>query len=149
MTTQDHREAKAMTEQTYTAEQARKALDDMDDYARMETGVDAIGPRKVLEAFIEQAEQMMRAREMGEAVTAWMLRTGHGTAFHEGARPPVEDVGWTPLYTAPRAVVPDGWKLVPWRPNEAMFHAGMEVIREGSPDSVWDLMLAAAPEVTK
>ena len=36
---------------------AREALDNMDDYARMNTGVDAIGPRKVLEDFITEAER--------------------------------------------------------------------------------------------
>lgn len=35
---------------------AREALDNMDDYARMNTGVDAIGPRSVLERFISEAE---------------------------------------------------------------------------------------------
>jgi len=35
---------------------AREALDSMDDYARMNAGVDAIGPRKVLEDFISMAE---------------------------------------------------------------------------------------------
>lgn len=36
---------------------AREALDNMDDYARMNTGVDAIGPRKLLEDFIAAAER--------------------------------------------------------------------------------------------
>ena len=36
--------------------QARKALDDMDDYARMEVGVDAMGPRNVLEKFIDDVQ---------------------------------------------------------------------------------------------
>lgn len=34
---------------------ASDALDSLDDFARMECGVDAIGPRGVLERFIEQA----------------------------------------------------------------------------------------------
>lgn len=37
--------------------QAREALDNMDDYARMETGVNAIGPRGVLETFISDVEK--------------------------------------------------------------------------------------------
>ena len=36
---------------------AREALDSLDDYARMNTGVDAIGPRGVLERFISEAER--------------------------------------------------------------------------------------------
>ena len=35
---------------------ARTALDNMDDYARMDTGVDAYGPRTCLEDFIRKAE---------------------------------------------------------------------------------------------
>jgi hypothetical protein len=42
----------AQTEMTVTAEQALEALDSLDDYARMDTGVDAIGPREVLQKFI-------------------------------------------------------------------------------------------------
>ena len=38
-------------------EEAIEALDDMDDYARMETGVNAYGPRGTLTAFIEQSHQ--------------------------------------------------------------------------------------------
>lgn len=41
-----------MTIVTKTA--ALNALDSMDDYARMDVGVDAIGPRRTLSAFIEQ-----------------------------------------------------------------------------------------------
>lgn len=36
---------------------AREALDSLDDYARMNTGVDAIGPRGVLERFISEVER--------------------------------------------------------------------------------------------
>jgi hypothetical protein len=38
-------------------QQAREALDNLDDYARMDTGVDAIGPRGVLETFISNVEK--------------------------------------------------------------------------------------------
>ena len=41
---------------------ARVALDSMDDYARMETGVDPYGPRTVLEAFIREAEAESNAQ---------------------------------------------------------------------------------------
>ncbi len=36
---------------------AREALNSLDDYARMNTGVNAIGPRGVLESFISEAER--------------------------------------------------------------------------------------------
>lgn len=42
---------------------AREALDSMDDYARMETGINAIGPRNVLEAFIASAEATIDASD--------------------------------------------------------------------------------------
>jgi len=42
--------------QRVTVQQARDALDNMDDYARMDAGVDAIGARGVLERFIEEAQ---------------------------------------------------------------------------------------------
>lgn len=38
-----------------TPTQALEALDAMDDFARMEVGVDAHGPRETLRKFIEQA----------------------------------------------------------------------------------------------
>lgn len=40
-----------------TKKQALEALDNLDDYARMEIGVDAVGPRTVLERFILQAQR--------------------------------------------------------------------------------------------
>lgn len=45
-----------MTEQLkpVTKEQALQALDDLDDYVRTETGVDAFGPRECLRLFIDQ-----------------------------------------------------------------------------------------------
>lgn len=65
--------------------QAKEALDNLDDYARMDVGVDAMGPRGVLEKFIASIEQErlyagMRAdsgqRERDQAVTpayaAWL-----------------------------------------------------------------------------
>lgn len=39
---------------------AREALDNMDDYARMRAGVDAMGPRRALEVFIKQVEDATR-----------------------------------------------------------------------------------------
>jgi len=49
------------------AADAREALDSMDDFARMDVGVDAHGPRGVLERFIANAEALARRVE-GAAV---------------------------------------------------------------------------------
>ena len=46
-----------------TAKQAREALDNMDDYARMDAGVDAIGPRKVLEDYITETDRQLAAKD--------------------------------------------------------------------------------------
>ena len=57
-----------------TAERAREALEDMDDYARMDAGVDAKGPRETLERFIAEHELVVaelraeNARLRGEAL---------------------------------------------------------------------------------
>ena len=42
-----------------TVEHAREALEDMDDYARMDAGVDAKGPRETLERFIAEHERVV------------------------------------------------------------------------------------------
>jgi predicted nucleic acid-binding Zn-ribbon protein len=42
-----------------TVERAREALEDMDDYARMDAGVDAKGPRETLERFIAEHERAL------------------------------------------------------------------------------------------
>lgn len=44
-----------------TKDAAREALDSMDDFARMATGVDASGPRRLLERFIAQASPITEA----------------------------------------------------------------------------------------
>lgn len=48
---------------------AREALDSMDDFARMSCGVDAIGPRKVLEDFISAVEGA--SQDVRAAFEAW------------------------------------------------------------------------------
>ena len=60
-----------------TVEQALEAIDNLDDYARMETGVDPIGPRECLISFVSQYEQLRaeneelkRRLEFAEAVIA-------------------------------------------------------------------------------
>ena len=42
---------------------AKVALDDMDDYARMSVGVDAFGPRKNLEMFIQEVEHLIKGQQ--------------------------------------------------------------------------------------
>lgn len=155
-----------MSEQTYTAEQAREALELMDDCARMGTGVDAFGSRKVLEAFIAQAAQMMREREpvkVTDEPAAWMrggvcYREGNGR--RDGEKIITEHKVFPtdiPLYTARRAAVPDVTKRVAEHmarsveyiekvyPNARQLDAGpiMRNLRR------WSRMLAAASEVTK
>lgn len=69
-------------EQTETA---REALDSLDDYARMDTGVDAFGPRGVLERFIDSVaanaaqggEQATRSMSMYANIEDW--RNDNGT----------------------------------------------------------------------
>lgn len=46
-----------------TVEQALEAIDNLDDYARMETGVDPIGPRECLISFVSQYEQLRAENE--------------------------------------------------------------------------------------
>lgn len=54
-----------------TPEHTREALEDMDDYARMDAGVDAKGPREVLERFIAEHERVMvELRELSERIVA-------------------------------------------------------------------------------
>lgn len=55
-----------MTEPTITKEQALEALDNMDDYARMTVGVDAVGPRNTLRAYIEAADAKVSDDEAEE-----------------------------------------------------------------------------------
>lgn len=51
-------------------EAAREALDSMDDFARMEVSINPIGPRKVLEDFIEAAAELARRVEWMPIETA-------------------------------------------------------------------------------
>ena len=60
-----------------TIEQALEAIDNLDDYARMDTGVDAVGPRELLVSFVSQSaqlraenEDLKRRLEFAEAVIA-------------------------------------------------------------------------------
>lgn len=46
-----------------TVEQALEAIDNLDDYARMNVGVDAVGPRGVLVSFCSQSAQLRAENE--------------------------------------------------------------------------------------
>ena len=46
-----------------TEKQALETIDNLDDYARMEIGVDPIGPREALEQFVKQYEQLRAENE--------------------------------------------------------------------------------------
>lgn len=57
----------------YNIKDAREALDNMDDYARMDTGVNAIGPMKVLTAFLDHAERVIEANHAYAETNAKLL----------------------------------------------------------------------------
>lgn len=79
---------------------AREALDNMDDYARMNTGVNAIGPRGVLERFISEVErttspvsQMTDEQIVDEQQKALNDMLIYGTGFTVGGKhAPIEKV---------------------------------------------------------
>lgn len=61
-----------------TKAQALKALDDMDYYARMTLGVDAVGPRETPRRFIEaKPDSSYSAQVSGDAATARALVDGY------------------------------------------------------------------------
>ena len=74
------------------AADAREALDSMDDFARMDVGVDAHGPRGVLDRFIAAAEDLARRVERAEVAHVQKLNP------HSGAGGGVvsESDGYTP-----------------------------------------------------
>ena len=51
-----------------TIEQALEAIDNLDDYARMDAGVDAVGPRELLVSFVSQHEQFLAENERMKTV---------------------------------------------------------------------------------
>lgn len=57
-----------------TVERAREALEDMDDYARMDAGVDAQGPRETLERFIAEHERVVAELQTARAEYAGRAR---------------------------------------------------------------------------
>lgn len=150
MTTQDHREAKTMTEQPYTAEQMLAAIPCL---VARDMHMEA--------AMLRQAAQMMREREpvkVTDEPAAWMrggvcYREGNGR--RDGEKIITEHKVFPtdiPLYTARRAAVPDVTKRVAEHmarsveyiekvyPNARQLDAGpiMRNLRR------WSRMLAAA-----
>ena len=68
-------------------EAAREALDSLDDCARMDVGVDAHGPRGVLERFIADAEALARRVEgagIVEAISLMHYADGTGVLDFDG-----------------------------------------------------------------
>ena len=95
---------------TPTPEQALEALDSLDDYARMDTGVDAIGPREVLQKFIaahlstpptKEGQGQAGDTEHVEAICeAYESGYGHGLQGDglDGSRTPFADPAQTAAY---------------------------------------------------
>jgi hypothetical protein len=81
-----------------TREQALKALDDMDDFARMELGVDAMGARETLRRFIEE-------RSSGVKGTQCAACGGTGTATLSGMDRAADEAG---VLAAPPDSPPSG-----------------------------------------
>lgn len=52
-----------MSDARITKERALQALDNLDDCARMDCGVDAVGPRSTLAVYINQAEEIIAAAQ--------------------------------------------------------------------------------------
>lgn len=59
------------------------ALDNMDDYARMDIGVNAIGPRGVLERFINDVAALLQSIQADPV--ALLVKTKHGDFTRLGA----------------------------------------------------------------
>lgn len=62
----------------YTVAEALEALDSMDDYARMDCGVDAHGPRNVLKSFIEQHMKPHDLYKTGDADAPNVIKDRNG-----------------------------------------------------------------------
>jgi hypothetical protein len=143
------REMSYSPEQIVSHEAAAKALDSLDDYARMGTGVDAHGPRGMLERYIEQQkaaalrqqaarvdEVEAKARELYEAyrtehpdarMYSWEQQPFEPTREHwrEKARAALKAALSAQPAEHPAAPVgvPDGWKLVPVEATDDMLKA--------------------------
>jgi hypothetical protein len=139
-----------------TKEQALAALDDMDDFARMQTGVDAIGARETLIRFIEQksaapspdAKASAAPASVGQEPDAVVEPIGNGDAEAVLLKP--LPVG-TKLYTRPS---PDALKLIGWGRETA---GGFQVCYmqvepptdmpwPGMPDIPWIPLYTRAPD---
>jgi len=107
----------------------RVALDNMDDYAKMECSIDPIGAYKVLSAGIDMLEslsnQLTDCQRGRDEHNNFMQRNNQVVA----------------LYDNPAPSVPEGYQLVPIEPTEAMQEAWDG---ESSLMGTWNAMLAAA-----
>lgn len=115
-----------------TKEQALEALDSMDDFARM-ADIDAIGPRKVLDDYINGAAPS--SEEVREMVR-W-LRTGFGIYTTCEAADLIERLA---------ARVPDGCVVVPREATTAMLNRANATEWDGMAFPhvvIWDAMIAA------
>jgi hypothetical protein len=95
-----------MTEQSkpVTPAEALEALDSLDDYAKMETSVDAYGPRELLRRFIEQNKQP--PAEAGAAIAVVDADAPCGIALTDaGAKLPIGTKLYTSQTTATQAAV--------------------------------------------
>lgn len=80
-----------MTSNTYvTAEQAKTALDNLDDYARM-ANIDPVGARSVLERFIEQVKYERLAANLPVPHTMAGFRGGY-IALNKGRTPTNQEI---------------------------------------------------------
>ena len=124
------REALADTEAPFRYARHRKALIDLLaalDAARGEAieGVFLVDGEVRLVASEYMRDVAMRrgalplfaAPQAPPAALAWILRTGHGTGIHIGARPPVENVGWRELTAADIKDAPPAALAVPLTPD--------------------------------
>lgn len=91
-------------------EQALEAIDNLDDYARMDVGVDAVGPRELLISFVSQSAQLRAENERLKAEIAeakkdaerWKYArrkicftgNGDGTCMMHGINLPAAIPGW-------------------------------------------------------
>jgi hypothetical protein len=121
-----------------------------DDVDRFRALVDKIAPRESVKVTDEDIDRALEAYSDADAECEIAYRPNMRAALESFATRP--------------AVVPDGWKLVPVDATSAMQaaggHANSEWLNDNAPlgenryggpvmRSVWEAMLAAAPEVTK
>lgn len=108
--------------------------------------------------FANELDALLARTEAGaDGAVAWILRTGHGTALHEGPRPPVEGVDWKPMFDRPQdasgdatASVDHGSEDVPFiqvttNTKPAKFYQELTTSSEVMPDGVYYLYGRSPP----